>query len=821
MSSLIRDFRFAARFLTRNPAFTLTAVLVLALGLGALCSIFTVVRAVLLSALPYPDADRLVLIRGVHRSGSELEEWPISYLDAVDLRRSQKLFADLLPRTESRSFNLDADEPEHLSGELVAAGYFRLLGVEPVLGRVFGPEADAAPGGLPVAVVSHDLWQRHFGGKPSAIGETLLLNDVPYEVLGVLPPGFRGLTDEAEVFLPLANASEMLAPYYLDQRRFRWLSLVGRLRDEVAPAAAQAELDALMAGLAEAYPESNRDIGVRLVPLAEAWFGALRAPLLGLLAGAALVLVLALANVANLLLARTTVRLPELGVKEALGASRRQLFRQLLAESWLLVVFAALCGLLLANLATGFLVRLSTLDLRSFIRLSTFDLQIVGSALGIAFLGGVAMTLLPALVSARGRLEERLHAASRKASGSRSQRRIQGLLVAAEIALALVLLSSAGLVAQSYRRWLATDLGFATDEVLTLRTDLKGERYAEDDAIWQLARGLFERLSALPGVASVALVGPHIPMEDWLGSYFTLEEKPDDGTDGVVLAVVHLVSPGYFETLGIPLLEGRDLRFSDDAAAPPVLVVSKSMARRFEGESAVGQRLLMGRERRDDLEGLTVVGVVGDVRHQGLVGEPRPGPDLYLPIFQHTPRMPPRLNLLVGPEDGLATAGLVSTLRRNVRELAPHLPVYDVATLGERLHRETAAQRFLVLIVVVLAVLAMVLAAVGVYGVVSCDVVARTREIAVRRVLGAGPGELLLLLARRGALLTGGGLVLGLGILLAARPLLGTMVHGFVFADPWPFAGSVLVLGGVVLAATYLPVRRAVRSSPARVLQEE
>jgi predicted permease len=815
METLRRDLRTSLTSLARRPGFTEVAVLTLTLGIGATGSMLTVVDAVLLSALPYREPDRLVAVAGTLKQGAAVEEIPSSHRDLADLRPERAL-AGLAAYSQPRSFNLIFDgEPEHATGEFVSAEYFELLGVEAALGRPFAPEEDVAPGAYQVVVVSDDLWRRRAGGSEAILGSTLTVNGHPFEVIGVAPAGFRGLTDEAELWLPTAAAGAVLSPDYLRRRGLRWLQAVGRLAPGVSREQAQAALGGVMLELEQRSPLTNQDVGVRLTPLAESWFGPIRPSLLALLGAAAAVLLIACTNVSNLLLARAVARYQELALRAALGASGRRLAGQLMLESALLALAGCVAGLLLAHWTTGLLLRASSLDLRSFVRLGV-SVPVAAATVALSLIAAFALGLVPAWFAGRASLAAGLQESGRASAGP-GRRRFASLLVVAEVAVALLLLFAAGVAIRGFQHLRTTDLGFETADLLTLRLDLKGKAFSENGPIWTLARQLLERVPALPAVRSAALAGPGMPTDSWYGADFNLEERTDAPPDRPLVLLFHHVSPGYFSTLGVPLRRGRDFGADDREGAPGVVIVSEEMARRsWPGLDPLGKRLRWA----DSPAWLSVVGVVADVGHGGLAREARPAPDIYLALLQAPPRNPPTVNLLVRTA-GSSTASLVEALRREVKAIAAELPLYDVATLTERLERQTRRDRFLVLLMSLFSAIAFVLAAVGIYGLLSYRVAQLGREIGMRMALGALRRHVLVLMIRRGAFLALAGIAAGLPLALALARLLDRFVAGVRGVDPLALAGACLALLGVALLASFVPARRAAGIDPIRALRAE
>lgn len=821
MSTLLRDIRFSIRTLRKSPGFSFVSVLTMALGIGALSSIFCVVNAVLLRALPYEEPGRLVLLDGLKLRESA-QHRAISYLDFEDWSRRQRSFESLAARSETRSFVLRSERgPEMINGEIVSSPYFGLLGIKPALGRVFLPEEDVPPGTHRVVLLSNGFWHDRFGGDPGVLHRALDIDGSSYSVEGVLPPGFKGLTDEASVFLPLSTAAS-LGSDYTEKRGFRWLFAVGRLKEGVSLDQARRDMNGISAQLETEFPNSNKEIRAKLTPLAEAWFGELRRKLLVLLAGGVFLLLIVCTNLANLLLARFVARRRDLSLRMALGARRSGLVRQILTESLLLSLLGGALGLLLARWGTGLLVRASGIPLKSFVDVS-IDLVVVVVTLCVAILSGFLFGLVPALVlSSKLRLYEIFNEAGGRGMHGEAHHRFQNTLIIGEVAVALLLLVCAGLMTKGFQRLASTSLGFDGGKLLTLRTSTKVPQYEEDPAVWNLVRDVQRRVGALPGVTSVAVEGPGIPTDDWrgtnvLGGSITLED--DQTAVDPVMAVMHFVSPGYFRTLGVQLARGRELRWTDTSENQWVALVSESLAREYwPGQSAIGKRLRLGRPNLPSPKPwMTIVGVVHDIRHNGLATDERPPHNVYMPLLQQVPRRPAMLGLLV--RTAQAPMAVAPAVQAELRALAPDLPFFDPATLEERLQRQTAGSRSFVLLMSMFALCALILAAVGVYGVVSYSVANRTQEIGVRMALGAQLQDVLRLVVGQGGRLAMMGVALGLLLALVVTPVLTSWLYGVSPLDKLILSGMSVLLLGVAMLASYFPARRAARVAPFQALR--
>lgn len=822
MDRLLQDLRFGFRTLLGSPLFTLVAVVTLALGIGATSSVVTVVNAVFLEGLPYPEADRLVTIEGeVTTTTEDGDALPVSYLDFLDYRERNTVLDEIVLYAGPRSFNLMSDgEPERLPGEMVTSGYFAILGIEPDQGRFFTREEDQHPAGNRVVVVSRQLWERRFGVDARLSGQTLTVNDQEYQIVGVAPRTFSGMTDEALLWMPVVEAARTISPPYIEVRAFRWLSALGRLKDGVSLERAKADLDGIVAALAEEHPQVHKDTGVRLTPLAESWFGDLEGGLAALLAGAALVLLMACFNVANLLLARATARQREMAVRLANGAGRGRLVRQLLTESLLLAGAGLLLGLLLARLATRAMVAASAVDFQSFVSFET-DGTVLALAAVTALLSVLVFGLVPALMASRADLAEVLKEGGGGTGGSRSRQRVQSALVVVEVAVAVILLVGAGLLLQRFASLQGTRLGFDTDGLLTVRADLQGPRYAGPQVKAQLARQLYEAVTAESAFDSAALMGPGIPTDDWYGSPFTAEERVREGLDDMILSNFHSVTPGTFATLGVPLLEGRDFRDTDVFQGPTKMIVSRAAAEAFwPGESPVGKNMKIG-GRSSPSPWSEVIGMVENVQHRGLSDEESGNPDVYYSFLQFPSTTPPIYNFLIRPAGGRSAESMVPVLRRIIDEVEPSLPLYDAATMEQRLSDQLSRDRFLLLVAALFAFLALVIAAVGIYGVLAFAVAERSREIGIRMALGAGQGRVVRDFLRRGAILAGIGLAVGVVGAVAAALFARRLVPDLSLGNPLAFAGACVVLFLVAVAASYLPARKAARVAPAVTLRSE
>jgi len=811
MQTLWQDLRYGARMLVKKPGFTLVAILTLALGVGASAAIFTVINAALLRPLPYEDAERLVVVATTMRRET-VEVRSSSYPDFVDWRDQNTVFERIAARAEA-SFTLTGGAgPERVDGELVSADYFPLLRARAAFGRTFLPEEDSAPDMRRVALVGHSLWQRRFGGSPALVGQTIQLNDGNYTVVGIMPEGFRGVSDEAEIWLPMMMVSSVTPAGVLQARNQRWQSTVARLKPGTTLAQAQTEMDVIMRRSEQAYLDSNRNRGARVTPLQEQFFGDLQPTLWILLGAVGCVLLVACANVANLQLQRAAGRASEMAVRLAVGATPRRLIRQLLTESLLLALIGGALGVLLALWSVDFLIKLIPMTFPSFVKL-TVDGRVLGFSLLISVLTGAMSGLAPALQAARSALNEALKAGGRTASGGLGRNRLLGSLVVSEIALALTLLIGAGLMIRSLQRLQVVDPGFNAERLLTMRVSLPLQRYPRDQIV-AFSQQLCERLQSLPGAQSVALASDLPLSGSTSAGPIELEGRHEEPAGGVIRMYRHRVTPGFFSTLGIPLIKGRDFTADDHAQAPGVVIISEAMARRYwPNEDPIGKRL---RGTGQGSPWLSIVGVAGEVKYRGLPQNPNADPDVYFPLLQG-----PSGSLFLAVRSGVDPDSMVATVRGVLRNLDPDLPAYDIATMAEHVANQTTQSRFSAWLLSLFGALALALAAVGIYSVMAYAVEQRSREIGVRVALGARAGDVLKMVIGQGMRLALAGVALGLGAALALTQLMKRLLFGVGAADPLTYGALALLLTLVALMACYVPARRATKVDPMVALRTE
>jgi len=811
---MFNDLRYALRLLLKNPGFTAVVVLILALGIGANTAIFSLVNAVLLRPLPYPEPDRLVMLW--ERNLKEGSKHLVSPADFFDLQKSTQSF-EYLAALYPPGFNLTGvNEPERISGARVSASIFSTLGVKPFLGRTFNPEEDR-PGTERTVILSHGLWQRRFGSDPLVVGKAATLSGNSYGIVGVLPAGFTtpGLFGN--------NTPDAWVPIGLDpnvtSRKARYLRVYGRLKPGVTLQQAQAEMNILGRRLSHAFPETNAHVGVLLVSMHEHVTGEVRDALLLLLGAVGFVLLVACANVANLLLSRSVQRRREVALRSALGASPGRLLRQMLTESLLLSLLGGVAGLLLAAWSRDLLVALGSERLPRLQELP-LDPWVLGFSLAASLLTGVLFGLAPALQASKLDLNQTLKGTAWIGQAGTRRFSLRNLLVVSEVALSVVLLVGAGLLMKAFLRLSYVDTGLSTEQVLNTRISLPSSRYPAGEKMLSFNRQLLERLETVPGVASVAMI-------DWLplgelggvSNNFTILGQsavpPLQRETAGGEAEVRVVSPRYFETMGITLKQGRRFSSSDADTAPRALIVNEVLASHYWPQTeAIGKRLIIDAEVPVTGE---IVGVVGNVRQYAL--DRAPAPEIYVPHLQ-TPWMKRETRELVVKAVG-DPLGLANTVRKEIRALEADVPITGFRSMEEVVERSLSTPRFYLVLLLCFATLALALAAAGLYAAISYSVSQRTHEMGIRMALGARPADLLRLVVRQGMTLTAMGVALGIaGALMLTRFLTG-LLYGVSATDPSTFAALSLSILAVALLACYVPARRAARVNPIEALRCE
>jgi putative ABC transport system permease protein len=803
MDTLLHDLRSAFRALRHHPGFTLTAVLTLGLGIGANVAIFSVVNAVLLRPLPFEQPDRLVRVWGMHpQIGHESASLP----DFLDWRAQTPSLASLSALSNTRFTLTGTGEPQMIRGAFVTADFFRTLGVAPLRGRTFATGEDRRAAAR-VVVLGEGLWRRRFGADPAVLGRSIQLNGAAYTVVGIAPASAR-IQGPVDAWATLATDTAL-------GRRSDFLHVVGRLKPGASLARAQEEMTTVARRLSERYPETNTSWSVDVQPLRDAMVGPVRPALLLFMVAVGLVLLIACANVANLMLARAAAREHEVVIRTALGASRSRLLRQLLTES---VVLALLGGSFGVVLAMWGVQALGTIELGTLPRADEIGLdgRVLAFALALSVATGLLFGLAPAARLAGRTISGGLRDGSRSVAGGPALRSLRGALVLGEVAMAFVLLVGSGLLVRSFDRLLRVEPGFRTDGLFTARLLLPRTRYADEAKQAAFLGQVVDRLSAMPSVRSAAVVSD-APLGDSPPYVsFSIQGQPAPPAGTVHDVELFSASPAYFGTLEIPLVQGRLFDGSDRSDAPPVAVVNQEAARRyFGGRSPVGARLTFDEPTDSAVQWMTVVGVVGDIHHASL-GEP-PYPQVYLPVAQS----PGRWVVLVARTDGRDPLALGPATRRAVSSLDPDLALSELSTMEQRISDTTARPRVSAIVLGSFAVTALLLAAIGIYGVVSYGVLQRTRELGIRMALGAGEGTVLAMVLRQGM----APVVLGIAVGIAAAWAATRVLRGLLFqvgaTDPVTFLAVTIFLGVAALLACYLPARRAARSDPVIALRAE
>ena len=801
---MLADLRYAFRMLAKAPAFTAIAVITLALGIGANTAIFSVLNALMLRPLPFPEPERLAIAHW--RWGAAGEGQSVTATQYMFWRQNSRAFDELTGYALGGSgFNLaGAGEPQRVQGLRVTDNFFRAFGVGPVLGREFAPEEDV-PNAPPVAVISHALWRSYFGGDARVVGSDVQLNGRVCRIVGILPPEFR-LPFAADVFVPLqltADAGD----------RGHNTVMVGRLKTGVSYEQAQADSDRLTTALRAEFPGhiGPRELGVRFVPLQDSVVRSVKRTMWLLVAAVSFVLLIACANVANLLLARAAQRRSEFALRGALGAGRWRLVRQLMTESLVLAVLGGGAGLFIAVWSVPALAAFVPQAVPRTTEI-TLDVYAIVFALAASFVTCLLFGMAPALQAARLDLNAALKSSAGGRSTGKLSARLRGLLVTAEVAISVVLLVGAGLLITSFAKLRSVNFGFNPQNLLTIQVALSSQKYTTTAESWRLQQQVIERLAAIPGVVSAASV-PGLPLDRGLNNNINVPGRPELDN---LLVEYRAISPEYFTTLGVPVLRGRALSSSDTQNSARVVVVNETLARRLsESGDAVGSQLSIGRDP------LQVIGVVRDLKEVGL--NLPAAPTVYVPAGQ----VPDDLS--AATNEWLLASWIVRTTREieigainnAVRSVDPLLPIAKVRPMTDVVASSVASQRFVTTLMALFAGLAVVLAVVGLYGVLSYHVSQSTHEIGVRMALGAQTRDVLGLVVGQGIGFALIGVVAGLAGALGLTRLIGSMLFGVTATDPAVFAGVALLLLAVALLASYLPARRALRVDPIVALRHE
>jgi putative ABC transport system permease protein len=810
------DVRHAGRGLRRSPGFAAVAILALAVGIGGNTAIFSVIDETRVQALPYPEPQRLFYLIGTVQRAT-VERRGASYPDFLDWRAQATRFEDLAAFDGQMMTLAGTEESERIDTEFVSASYFPLLGVRPAIGRSFRADEDDVAKPSALVVLSDGLWRRRFASDPSIVGRPITLNGQPFTVLGVMAPGFSGVSDVAQMWIPFAMYAP---PARMASRGGRSFTVLGRLKPGVTMAEAQAELTTIAARLERAYPGTNEARGIELSPLATEFFGPLRPALQTLMAAVAFVLLIACANVANLLLARSEARRREIALRVALGAGRRRLLQQLVTESCVLTLLGAAAGLLLANATVGLLMTSSPVTFPS-VMAPALDLRVAMFTVAVSLLCGVGVGLAPWWQTRIDDLSRRLNESARGSDGPRSQR-LRGALVVAEVALAVVLLVGASLMIQSVRKLAAIDPGFDPLSLLTVHasvprvtsspTGMLGGQTPPAPAVKGAV--LLERIGAVPGVVMVGL-GSDVPLDGNAGASFYIADGHGPFTaQNQPRAWLHRVSPQFFAALRIPLVTGRTFLDSEMTVDSSAVIVSERVATRFwPGQDPIGKRIKFGAPD-SDVPWLSIVGVVREVRYRNVTNTTNTDPDIYLPFADRNSQIAFAIRTTVPP------ASVIEPVRAAIRAADPGIAIFGVASMDAQVRAQSARWRFISWVMSAFATIALWLCALVIYGVTSYVVTQRTREIGIRLALGAQPREVLQAIVGSGARLVAAGIVIGSAASLGLRRAVSTQMFDVPLTDP--AAGLALLLFALVgLLACFVPGVRATRLDPVRALRQE
>ena len=806
-TTVAQDIRYALRTLRQSPGFTLVAILTLALGIGANTTIFSVINAVLLRPLPYSHPDRLVLLA---------EHWPafpilsVSYANYKDFRDQSSSY-DAVAAVQPLNYTLTGSgNPERVTGMTITSSLLPMLGIQPVIGRGIQPEDDRV-GGAPVALISYALWQRDFGGESDVLGKSLTLDNNPYTVIGVLPARFQ-IMAPSDVFVPFEPWAHTLPD---DRSWHTGIRPIARLKNGATVQEARNELQMIAKRLEKQYPETNTNVESLVLPLHDQIVANVRPALLTLLVAVGLVLLIACANVANLLLARATQREKEVAIRTALGASRGRIVRQLLTESVLLSLAGGALGLALAALGLDSLLHLAAASVPRAEGIG-LDPTVLGFTAGLAIFTGILFGLAPAFQSSRMDIRDQLNQSGRGSSSGGHHQSLRSVLVVAEVAISMILLIGAGLLIRSFARLQTVQPGFQPDHILLTDVPISLTVYAKPEQQVAFFDRLLEKVRALPGVKAAGAASTMPVSGQGAVIHFNIEGRAPKTPNDYIMAGYRVVSPGYFEALGIPLVTGRAIEQRDSFTAPSVVVLNQAMAAKFfPGENPLGKRLQIGETPDNSIPMMEVVGVVGNVK-QKLESDSKE--EMYVPYMQP---VLPLFGLTVALRTSQDPTAMTSALRGAILEVDKNQPLVNVRTMEQSISNSLDEQRFRTLLLGLLAGLALVLSAIGVYGVMSYSVSLRTQEIGIRVALGAQWRDVFSLVITRGFALVGVGILIG-GI---ASWLLSRLINQFLFGihagDPATFFGVAAMLLVVAFLACYFPARRATRVDPIIALRYE
>ncbi len=807
MASIWNDVKYAARMLIRSPLFSIVAIVTLALGIGANSAVFSVVNALMIRPLPFEESDRLVFI---HERNQQHERMSVSYPNVEDWRIQNGVFTDVAAHRTWEASLAGTDRPVRVKLAEVSAQLFAVLMVEPGAGRFF-LEEENDPSAERVIVLSHWLWQRQFGGDSTVVGRAIKLEDAQYTVIGIAPRGFIYPLDRPDVEAYVPHVRGFFRPYDRNRGTRAGLKATARLKDGVSLQEARAEMAVIAARLAQEYPEANEGHTVVVEPLQTYLVGDMGPRLLVLLAAVALVLLIACANVANLLLARASVRTREIAVRSSLGAGAGRVVRQLLTESVFLSAVGGAVGVLMAFWGVQLLLLILPSELPVIYQRIAVDGPILGFTLLLSVLTGIVFGLFPAVRASRQDLASVLREEGRSASGSAARGQFRDVFVVAEISAAVVLLVSAGLVMRSFANLTAADQGFNPDNLLTMQVVLPAADFAEHGQRAVFYRAAHEEIAALPGVRSVAMVTPMLG--GWTNRY-VVADRPVPSPGDSYVADIQTVSPGYFRTMEIPLLQGRRFSDQDRDDTRPVIMVDETFAgRHWPNEDPIGKRVKLGRDPASARPWFEIVGVVGHVKSRGVEGESREA--VYFQLSQTA-----RYHHIVVVKTESAPEQSVAAATRVLAGLLPDRPIFGIQTMKQYLGVRLAGRRVTLIMLGVFAAIALLLAAGGIYSVIAYSVALRTQEFGIRTALGASSGDVRRLVLGSAVRLTSIGVGLGLVAALLATSLLSSLLFGVGARDPVTFVGVGGVLAIVALAASMIPAVRATRILPMVALRE-
>jgi putative ABC transport system permease protein len=806
MNTLLRDLRYGARMLVKSPGFTAVAVIALALGIGANSAIFSTVNAVLLRPLPYADPDRLVEI-WEHRPIQNRERTVVSPAEFIAWREQAQSFEQIAAINYVLHNLIGNGEPEQIQSVQVSASFFPMLGVKPVAGRAFLEEEDQ-PDHNRVAIISYGLWQRRFGGDTDLVNQQINLDGNKFTVVGIMPREYQ-FPQMVDLWEPIA-----FPPDARNNSGHHFLEIFARVKPGVSIKQAQAEMTAIASSIEQAYPDRNTGHQVRLVGLHEQIVGDSRTALLVLLGAVAFVLLIACANVANLLLARAAARHKEMAIRAALGASRWRIIRQLLAESLLLSSAGGALGLLLAWWGIDILVALSPVGTPRLDEIK-LDSAVFGFTLLVSLVTGVLFGLTPALASSRPDLNEVLKEGGRGSTDGARPGRVRSLLVVFEVALTLVLMVGAGLMLKSFYRLSQVNPGFNASNLLTMEITLPSGKYPKQPQVLAFYDRLIQQVETVPEIQAAAAIDVLPLSGNNSSSTFTIEGQPPASPGERPNANRRIITPAYFRAMGMTVLEGRAFTANDTEQSTRVAIVNETMARRFwPGEDVLGKRFKMGAPERNNNPWLEIVGVVATIKHASLDEEARQ--EMYLPNTQSPVR-----GMTLVARTATAPLDMASVLRSQVLDVDPDQPVGSVASMEQLRSRSLAPRRFSMLLLAVFAAVAVILATVGIYGVISYSVVQRTHEIGIRMALGAQTSDVLKQIVGKGMILVLIGVVIGIGAAIGLTHLISKLLYEVSPTDATTFVVISLALAGVALGACFVPARRAARVDPLIALKYE